>query len=911
MFLKWLWAFTKIIFAVACGVLLSLYLLERDDRIQQTIEKHFFCSLREKLGCEVEGNLKKASLFSSCFVIDNFNVVKKDKQGKTKWRCFCKKFEMHFSWIDCFALGWINAKVIYNNLDAYSEFVDGELLMQKDVSAFLDLPAPVPLSIKSVSVVKGHLNFFDVKTRMSFVMDFNSDSGRMRNILRNNIKIKDGSLRGPNKTFLRSLQGTFWYDFRYDRIISGSVDCTASFPILQKDDDNVLVFGKWNLEAGEFGIYNKDHSFVVSPIELKFKNGKTCFDIQARSSIDNIIKIFQKSDVNFAHGDANVAACGYVENGVFSIKGDANIDLSKYKNFNIENIIFGFLGNNEGFSGTAAVPAVGFSGDWTWDTKRERGDAVITNVIPISIMSNRYWKTLSGDIKAKVSVDKDFNVAGTYDCIATHTKLGTKIKTSGTVSYDKKMVKTVGQTNRYLYELDFCTDPKILLKKIFFSDKNGNIFINIFTKKGKNLNGTVTFEGLKEFLSIYFDTEISGEGALDLSGCVSSKKIDLRIDLKDGNIRLPKTYSFVKDFGCLAVLDLEKRELEIEGARVGFHDGEITCKRICAEFSDAWELDTLCIPMCINDLFVNLEQELFVSISGNLLLNKKKNNISDLGGFLILNSSQFNQNIFSSAFKRKIVGIATSPFEKQLYDAVIDIDLVTYKPMRVKTSFLETKAHCDLKINKTLLNPEIVGTIQLEGGFLSFPYKNLNITNGTIFFFPGQTKDPTIELEAKNKVKRYNVGLNVEGSLLNPHIMFESNPSLTDEQIVALLLAGTEDDSLNIVVPTLLMQNIKNIVLSNDQTKSKLDKCFDALLKPLKSVRLVPKFSDQTGRGGLRGAVEIDVSDRLRALVEKNFSLSEDTRFEVEYLLTDEVGLKAVKDERGDLGGEIEMRWKF
>ncbi len=74
---------------------------------------------------------------------------------------------------------------------------------------------------------------------------------------------------------------------------------------------------------------------------------------------------------------------------------------------------------------------------------------------------------------------------------------------------------------------------------------------------------------------------------------------------------------------------------------------------------------------------------------------------------------------------------------------------------------------------------------------------------------------------------------------------------------------------------------------------------------------MVPSFTDQTGRGGLRGALEISLDDRWRATIQKNFSLTEDTKFELEFLLSDDITLRAIRDERRDLGGEVEMRWKF
>src|SRR5581483_3576363 len=96
-----------------------------------------------------------------------------------------------------------------------------------------------------------------------------------------------------------------------------------------------------------------------------------------------------------------------------------------------------------------------------------------------------------------------------------------------------------------------------------------------------------------------------------------------------------------------------------------------------------------------------------------------------------------------------------------------------------------------------------------------------------------------------------------------------------------------------------------------EQSPLKLDSHFKSWLKPFKNIHLVPSFTDQTGRGGLRGAIEIDVNERTHALIQKNFNLTEDTRFEVEYLLSDDITVRGIRDERKDVGGEVEMRWKF
>jgi hypothetical protein len=219
------------------------------------------------------------------------------------------------------------------------------------------------------------------------------------------------------------------------------------------------------------------------------------------------------------------------------------------------------------------------------------------------------------------------------------------------------------------------------------------------------------------------------------------------------------------------------------------------------------------------------------------------------------------------------------------------------------------KILCALKL--LISAPEVAGTIELLQGALKFPYKPLTIVQGKIYVVPQQLYDPLIELTAKNKIKKYNITMNITGSLQDSHVAFESSPSLTEEQIISLLLTGAQENSLNILMPALIMQNMRPVIFGPAQSESKLNSYFKSLLKPLSRVRIVPRFSDETGRGGLRGAIEIEVNDQLSATIEKNFSLTEDVKLEVDYLLSDDVSLRGLQDERGDLGAEMEVRWKF
>jgi translocation and assembly module TamB len=241
----------------------------------------------------------------------------------------------------------------------------------------------------------------------------------------------------------------------------------------------------------------------------------------------------------------------------------------------------------------------------------------------------------------------------------------------------------------------------------------------------------------------------------------------------------------------------------------------------------------------------------------------------------------------------------------------LQLHIATYNPMHVKTSFLKTAATMNMTLVGTFQEPSLSGSLSLVQGQLLFPYRPLHIVSGHVHFMPNQLNDPLIEFVAKGRVRSYQITMRCQGSLQSPNLSFESTPPLTQEQIITLLLAGSSEGALSLIMPALIMQQIQNVIFGPEQTQSRLEHYFKSLLAPLRYIRFVPSFADQTARGGIRGAIEVDVNDQLRAVIQKNFSLTEDTKLEVEYALTDDITVRGIRDERGDLGGEVEMRWKF
>jgi translocation and assembly module TamB len=76
-----------------------------------------------------------------------------------------------------------------------------------------------------------------------------------------------------------------------------------------------------------------------------------------------------------------------------------------------------------------------------------------------------------------------------------------------------------------------------------------------------------------------------------------------------------------------------------------------------------------------------------------------------------------------------------------------------------------------------------------EGKYIAYARK-LDIQRGRLIFTGGPIQDPGIDLRAVKEFPDVTAGINVRGTLQQPHMSFFSDPSLPQSQIVSLILSG-------------------------------------------------------------------------------------------------------------------------
>jgi len=125
------------------------------------------------------------------------------------------------------------------------------------------------------------------------------------------------------------------------------------------------------------------------------------------------------------------------------------------------------------------------------------------------------------------------------------------------------------------------------------------------------------------------------------------------------------------------------------------------------------------------------------------------------------------------------------------FEAMSAITLVLGDKVNIDTSGLTGRLTGSLTI-KSGYDAITRGTGELsvtEGKYTAYGRK-LDIQRGRLIFTGGPIDDPGIDVRAVKQFPDVTAGVNVRGTLLQPHMTFFSDPPLPQSQVVSLILAG-------------------------------------------------------------------------------------------------------------------------
>jgi autotransporter translocation and assembly factor TamB len=123
-------------------------------------------------------------------------------------------------------------------------------------------------------------------------------------------------------------------------------------------------------------------------------------------------------------------------------------------------------------------------------------------------------------------------------------------------------------------------------------------------------------------------------------------------------------------------------------------------------------------------------------------------------------------------------------------DWKFDVAIKTKDPVLIRGNLATGGAIVDLQLAGTGLRPGLQGVVRLENVEATLPFSRLQVSNGLLYFDPGDSMNPRIDLQGTSVIRDYTVRVYVYGTLLAPEAIFTSEPPLAQEEIISLIATG-------------------------------------------------------------------------------------------------------------------------
>ncbi|MFA5999329.1 MAG: translocation/assembly module TamB domain-containing protein [Candidatus Babeliales bacterium] len=922
----WLKIFLHVFLGLMLGLAVALIYLSSSETfrlaVQDNIEKQFQRDYDCTLSCRLE-KINWMSLkmhFSGVRITPTIN--NQQKIDEEQWSIVAEKMTATACWWTLVTRRILKISLGFEHVIMFESFEKEIVGLPQFIAKMFVLGDSSFLVYDGVSIKDGLLFLKRKSDDLSIQVPYQSNIHQERDGTRIQAYLQDGAVTRKDAKIINDISGSITISMpNIDMLqnMDGQVQlnyCVHS----STHKGNGFLAGKMEKGVGQFALKSEDGAIVIDPIKIRCLKDE-CLCSVAISTSSELIKYFNLPDILSD-------VCG-------SVGVEIGVDLYNFfKTFQLSVLLHDvtyktkplFPGGKllvdhhhaKGFSGTFQLTdSIIFDIDVSSVDATTRGDDKeirMSNVVRLMLSTDSHFVVEKDKCHVTLSYDKQGGITGRYDVELFNTKLDELKHASGSIVFCDGKLFLKGFLQDFEYEGTVQIFPDFVFEK-FHAVKDDKVVIDFSTdeQNPESLLGSIDFSVLHGLVPDPFKISFAQDGAILFQGHVKNGICYARLHTQQAHMRIPNMYNVISSATASCELNFYEKSIVFKNVDMQWYEGKISCTRATMFFDKTGACYFVHVPLLLHNLMFSWDRGVYSQLSGRLLLSKQSTKeLFHVEGKLMLQKSELKENLFSSEFQELLSGVGYGQQHDQFgFDCSYDVSVFTKDPLSITTSFLSAKAIVDLAVRGNLKKPELSGVIQLVSGSLNFPYKPLETIEGKVLFIPEQPYDPVIELLAKGKLKRFGVSVHAWGSALDPHIQFESQPYLSEEQIVSLLLLGVEDNSLGAMVPALLIQKLKDIMFGPALSKTKLKAVFDRLLKSLRYFRFLPQFTNQSGRGGIRGSFEIDATDHLHAKIDTNFAQIEDIKVDIDYGVTDDVTLRLQRDGPSTYGGEVEFCWKF
>jgi translocation and assembly module TamB len=399
-------------------------------------------------------------------------------------------------------------------------------------------------------------------------------------------------------------------------------------------------------------------------------------------------------------------------------------------------------------------------------------------------------------------------------------------------------------------------------------------------------------------------------GSVDKPSLVGEASVsDLRLSLRGQPVTL-RAVSGLATFSEQGVLLKGFRGLLNEGRVTA--SGEITLKR--------FEPDKLSLVGELENVTYRYSDDLPVTVSGGLQLTGTPDAMLLAGDIDLLRlryqkgleMDSMLKNLGKRTAGAVLPTTADRPREFLTYDVRIHL-----KDVRVDNNLARARLLGDLRLTGTNVRPGLLGRVEADEGSQAFFRNNqFAISQAQVEFRDRYGMDLVFDVRGQTQVREYTVKVHAFGQPADPQVLFSSEPSLAEGDVLSLLTLGvtsTDKETAASASAGLAAEALFNVSGLDRQVKRFLPS--NPVLRDL-SFQISTTYNDATRQAEPTAQLESKIlSDQLKIGMTQPVS-GRGTRARAEYRFDNRLSAQAQWDNEnseasfGNLGLELKLSWE-
>jgi translocation and assembly module TamB len=247
----------------------------------------------------------------------------------------------------------------------------------------------------------------------------------------------------------------------------------------------------------------------------------------------------------------------------------------------------------------------------------------------------------------------------------------------------------------------------------------------------------------------------------------------------------------------------------------------------------------------------------------------------------------------------------TSP----LNNVRMDVHIVSTPELHVQSGLAKLSGDADLRLRGTLPRPVLLGRVNIVAGEMTFAGTRYHLERGDVSFVNPTGIHPVLNLNATARVRDYDIMLEFHGPVDNLRASYRSDPPLPEGDIIALLALGrTREEGV-------MMQTTHAHAFAETATSALLGQALNAAVSSrvqrlfgVSRIKIDPQIGGTDNPAMARLTVEQQVSNEITVTYITNLAQSTQQVIQVEFNVSRNMSVVAVRDHNGIVGIDFRMR---